>query len=129
MYPDIFYNSQIIDDLIEITEELITVINDWLNEHIQEIIDIIYLLVSELANKFYFETELQNNSSTLVLDTAPRSPPQESIIVKMQVYYIFFCLFIFPYIAKGIMYCEELIISNYLFDLIKFAVAFIGVCL
>lgn len=129
MYTDIFYNSQIIDDLMQIAEELIAVINNWLNEHIQEIIHIVYLLISELADKYYFDTELQNDGSRTVFDTSPRSPPQERISVKIQVYYIFFCLFIFPHIAKGIMYCENLIFTDYLLKLIAFLLTFFGVCL
>ena len=98
MYTDIFYNSQIIDDLMQIAEELIAVINNWLNEHIQEIIHIVYLLISELADKYYFDTELQNDGSRTVFDTSPRSPPQERISVKMQVYFLL--LIYFPTYSK-----------------------------
>lgn len=102
-----------------------------LHEAIVKLVEYIVEMFSEIERciQYYEFNELFIFPSITLEQNQDRAPPQESIIVKMQVYYIFFCLFIFPYIAKGIMYCEELIISNYLFDLIKFALAFIGVCL
>lgn len=106
--------------IVKVLHEAIVKLAEYIAEMFDEI---------ERCIQYYEFNELFIFPSITLEQNQDRAPPQESIIVKMQVYYLFFYIFYLPYIVKGIMYCEELIISNYLFDLIKFALAFIGVCL
>ena len=136
----------------EISQETIEVINQFAkaivqvlsktNKLVKKIASVLYKVIVKLAEyieaicdtiesciQYYEFNEFFAYTSVGLEQSQERAPPQESISEKMQVYYIFFCLFIFPSIAKSIMYCEDLIISTYLFEVIKYLLTFFGVYL
>lgn len=63
---------------------------------------------------------------SLEVEGAPtRSPPDDSFSVKIQVWYLVFL----PVILRGLLYCEELVLGDYLLRIIKYFLEFFGVYL
>lgn len=63
---------------------------------------------------------------SLEIDDAPsRSPPDDSILVKVQVWF----LILLPVVLQGLLYCEELVLGEYLLRVIKSLLELFGVYL
>lgn len=118
------FESEKMQSILQSIEELKSIMENI----VEMILDSVSHIIEELKTTFDSIQLSYSDYEVLEYDKL-NSPPQNNLSKKMQTHYIFCCLFICPLLTKVIMYCESIIISNYIFEIIKFVFTFFGVYL